>query len=266
MTQEERINRINELYHLSKERPLTEEELKEQGVLRAEYLSAIRSSVKGQLGQIRIVEKDGSINPLVSIREKKENFRKEILAIRNNLDDARRKDAEEFLTGEVLKITKILKTNKVLMYASKEEEVPTDAVFEALKKQGIACYYPVTKQSDKGLEDTGLNDSDRICFYSVNNLDELTCGTFQVREPAVLENNAFQLNPTLDSVLILVPGLSFDNNGNRIGYGKGYYDRFLAGYKAQSSVKSAGVCFSECKVKNVPVGRDDQKVDFVITV
>ena len=46
--QEDRIKRINELYHLSKELLHTEDELKEQGILRADYLSAIRSTVKGQ--------------------------------------------------------------------------------------------------------------------------------------------------------------------------------------------------------------------------
>ena len=85
--QEDCIKRINELYHLSKERPLTEEELKEQGILRAEYLSAIRSSVKGQLGQVRIVEQDGTVNPLLSVREKKTDYRKACLSVRSEISE-----------------------------------------------------------------------------------------------------------------------------------------------------------------------------------
>ena len=267
--QEERIRRINELYHLSKERPLTEEELKEQGILRAEYLNAIRSSVKGQLGQIKIVEKDGTVNPLVSIREKKEKYRKACLEIRSGITPERKEDAGSFLKGEVLKIVKILKVNKVLLYASKDKEVPTDGVFEALKEKGIPCFYPVTKE-------------DEIVFYEADDLMNLQTGTFKVREPKEEKDRAFHFEPEDDSVLIVVPGLSFDDAGNRIGYGKGYYDRFLAGFEAESFVKSAGICYMECKEKKVtkalspeekaltkggiPVGKGDIRTDFVITV
>ena len=269
MTQEERINRINELYRLSKERQLTEEERNEQGLLRAEYLSEIRASVKGQLGQIRIVEKDGSSHPVVSVKERKEIYRKKCLEIRNSISDERRIDAGEFLTGEVLKIVKILKVNKVLLYASKDKEVPTDGVFEALKEKGIPCFYPVTKE-------------DEIVFYEADDLMNLQTGTFKVRVPKEEKDRAFHFEPEDDSVLILVPGLSFDDAGNRIGYGKGYYDRFLAGFEAESFVKSAGICYMECKEKKVtkalspeekaltkggiPVGKGDIRTDFVITV
>ena len=260
--QEDRIKRINELYHLSKERPLTEEELKEQGILRAEYLSAIRSSVKGQLGQVRIVEQDGTVNPLLSVREKKTDYRKACLSIRKEIKEERRADAGAFLKGEVLKIVKILKVNKVLMYASKDTEVPTDETFEALRNAGASVYFPVT-----------LNDE--IEFYEIKDLGELSPGTFDVREPVnTADNKKFQYDPKTDSVLILVPGLSFDDAGNRIGYGKGYYDRFLSEYVSDSAVKTAGICYLECKIKNVakktgyeiPVEKSDIRMDFVIYV
>ncbi len=259
--QEERIKRINELYHLSKERPLTEEELKEQGILRAEYLSQIRMSVKGQLSQVTIVESDGSLNPLQSIREKKEAYRRTCMEIRGNISPERKADASSFLKGEVLKIVKILKVNKILLYASKDEEVPTDETFEALLSAGYEIYYPVTMK-------------DSISFYKVEDLSLLQPGTFGVREPKAEEKNKFIYNPKEDSVLILVPGLSFDDEGNRIGYGKGYYDRFLAEYVSDSSVKTAGICFVECKCKNaagnagfkIPTDKNDVRMDFVIYV
>ena len=259
--QEDRIKRINELYHLSKERPLTEEELKEQGLLRAEFLSAIRSSVKGQLGQVKIVEEDGTVNPLLSVREKKEKYRKTCLSLRSEITGERRADAGDFLKGEVLKIAKILKVNKVLLYASKEEEVPTDASFTALRDADIPVYFPVTS-------------GDEIIFYKTDSLEELRAGTFGVREPEAEKSNRFTYNPKEDSVLVLVPGLSFDDAGKRIGYGKGYYDRFLSEYTSDRFVKTAGVCYVECKSKNVariagfelPAEKSDISMDFVIYV
>ncbi len=61
---EEKIKRINELYHKSKAEGLTDEELKEQKALRSEYIADIRSSLASQLDNIDIQEKDGSITNL----------------------------------------------------------------------------------------------------------------------------------------------------------------------------------------------------------
>lgn len=64
MDMQERINRINALYHKSQSEGLTEEEKKEQQQLRQEYIQAIRASLRGNLDSISIQEKDGSITNL----------------------------------------------------------------------------------------------------------------------------------------------------------------------------------------------------------
>lgn len=61
---EKKIRRINELYHKSRVQGLTEEEKKEQAALRSEYVASIRASLRGQLNNIDIQEKDGSITNL----------------------------------------------------------------------------------------------------------------------------------------------------------------------------------------------------------
>ena len=67
-------------------------------------------------------------------------------------------------------------------------------------------------------------------------------------------------------VLVAVPGLAFDRQGNRLGRGKGYYDRFLAtARRAAKSVTALGVCLSEQLVDAVPHGERDQRLDGVIT-
>ena len=60
MDMKERIARINELYHLSQERELTEEEKKEQGKLRWEYINSIKGNLRAQLDNITVVEPDGT--------------------------------------------------------------------------------------------------------------------------------------------------------------------------------------------------------------
>lgn len=70
---EERIKRINELYHKSKADGLTEEEKAEQQALRQEYLAAIRNDMKATLDNVSIKNPDGSITPLKMVRKKNEN-------------------------------------------------------------------------------------------------------------------------------------------------------------------------------------------------
>ena len=65
------INRINELYHLSKERALSEEEAKEQQALRMEYVANIRANLKSQLDNIDIKEPDGTIVNLGELHKNK---------------------------------------------------------------------------------------------------------------------------------------------------------------------------------------------------
>ena len=64
MNMDEKIKRINELYHLSQERELTEDEKAEQLKLRRDYIDSVKSGLKAQLNNISIVEKDGSVTSL----------------------------------------------------------------------------------------------------------------------------------------------------------------------------------------------------------
>ena len=64
MTLDEKIKRINELYHKSKDAGLTEDEKAEQALLRREYIESVKGNLKAQLNNINIQEKDGSITNL----------------------------------------------------------------------------------------------------------------------------------------------------------------------------------------------------------
>ena len=71
MNMEERIARINELYHKSQEEGLTDEEKSEQAKLRKEYIESIRGSIRSQLDNAYIVEKDGSQTAVRDLRKNK---------------------------------------------------------------------------------------------------------------------------------------------------------------------------------------------------
>ena len=66
--------------------------------------------------------------------------------------------------------------------------------------------------------------------------------------------------------LILVPLAAFDNKLNRIGYGKGYYDRSLKrNYKIKNNTVSVGIAYSFQKCKSVPINKHDFKLDYIFT-
>ena len=69
-----------------------------------------------------------------------------------------------------------------------------------------------------------------------------------------------------DRVLVAAPGLAFDREGNRLGRGKGYYDRFLARARREApGLTVIGVCLSEQLVPEVPHGESDQRLDGIVT-
>jgi 5-formyltetrahydrofolate cyclo-ligase len=92
----------------------------------------------------------------------------------------------------------------------------------------------------------------------VQNLQgEIVTGQFWIREP----KSSCAKIALADFDLLLVPGVAFDLRGNRLGRGQGFYDQLLAGVHG---VK-CGIAFDEQVVKEVPVGKADVPVDFILT-
>lgn len=100
-----------------------------------------------------------------------------------------------------------------------------------------------------------VNGSD-MEFYRVTDLDAFVEGTFHVMEPSGGEVICGK------DALVLIPGLAFDASGNRMGYGKGYYDRYFARYPGCQKI---GVCYEMQIVAEVPCGLYDIPMDAVVT-
>lgn len=95
-----------------------------------------------------------------------------------------------------------------------------------------------------------------MAFYQVSSLEEFAEGAFHVMEPVgddVMDRTA---------ALVFVPGLIFDSQGNRMGYGKGYYDRYFARYP---DCRKVGICYGMQRISRVPCGEFDIPMDMVVT-
>ena len=102
---------------------------------------------------------------------------------------------------------------------------------------------------------------DSLRFFEIRSLtDDLERGTFGVLEPVV---SRCAEASAAEAQLCLIPGVVFDERGNRIGYGKGYYDRFLTGLPA--SVHTLGMAY-DCQVlEEIPCGATDVPVRHLVT-
>ena len=111
------------------------------------------------------------------------------------------------------------------------------------------------------VEKDKTKQSDKITFYRINandlhRLDSWSRSSFGIREPFPTE----PLRPDDFPALIFTPGLAFDREGNRLGHGRAYYDRFFGEIK-DLVFTAAGLCMEPQLVPSVPVDEWDQKID-----
>jgi 5-formyltetrahydrofolate cyclo-ligase len=135
----------------------------------------------------------------------------------------------------------------VLIYASKELEVSTGPLIERLISEGVRVVVPIIERETRTLRLSYLDD-----------LSVLVKSTFSVPEPIGNEIPA----RGEDIKTIVVPMLAFDRAGHRLGYGAGYYDRFLS---LNRDMKKIGVAFSCQEVSFVPSDENDISMDIIVT-
>lgn len=135
----------------------------------------------------------------------------------------------------------------VLPYVSNPIEVDTRAVISACLEQGKTVAVPRCVPGTRELE-----------FYRITTLSQLKPGAFGIWEP---EPNPAQLWTNFSAGLCIVPALAIDQNGYRLGYGKGYYDRFLP--RMRGAV--VGLCYQQDLQAHISHGRYDRPLPMIIT-
>lgn len=132
----------------------------------------------------------------------------------------------------------------------------------------IALYYSLKNEvSTLELIKYSLNDQKKVLlpkimgevmvFYEIKSLENLRKGPLGIMEPQ--DGTIFDKN-NID--LIVVPGVCFDHNLNRIGFGKGYYDKYLDGYLGEK----IGICFDDQVTDDTILSEDtDIKLKYIIT-
>ncbi len=167
----------------------------------------------------------------------KQDLRKKYLEIRKNIEN--RPKRNKLIFYEILNETK--DASLVLTYVSLNDEVDTFEIINELIK---------TKKIGVPKVENGV-----INFYLINSLEDLKRGSFNVLEP-ITNKRIFDFSNSV----CLVPGICFNTLGYRIGYGKGYYDRFLSSYSGYS----IGLTYKECLIEDEFQDSYDVKVKKII--
>lgn len=176
--------------------------------------------------------------------ENKKEIRAYIRALKKQYSNEELIELSRPVTDKLLKHKKVKEAQTILMYYSLADEVYTHDTITKLVNMNKTVLLP------RVIDDENMI----ICHYKSDN--DLSEGAFHIMEPIGEEFTDYN-----KIELCIVPGMSFDSNNNRLGRGKGYYDRFLA--KVPNSYK-IGVCFDFQKLKEIPSGKYDINVDEVI--
>ena len=181
-------------------------------------------------------------------RARKERLRKRVLAVRMGLDRGQVEVSGQAILERVLGLEAYRRAKLVHTYvSSKENEVDTRALICTCLKQGKCVAVPVV-----------MPGTQTLAHALINGLDQLVVGPWGLAQPDPAAATWLPAEARID--LVVVPGLAFDRRGHRIGWGGGYYDRFLA----QVQTVKIGLCYDALVLDCIPGEPHDVPVDLVV--
>jgi len=146
--------------------------------------------------------------------ENKAKIRKEILARLRSQVNTERIVKSDKIKRRLFKEKCFKNAESVMFYVSKSYEVDTSSMIEEALKKGKRVIVPVTNPKEKKLIPSEIKCPSK----------DLAKGLFGIREP---KKECIKAVDIKDIDMVIVPGIAFDDKGNRIGHGQGYFDRFL---------------------------------------
>lgn len=182
-------------------------------------------------------------------REAKAELRERVKQARSALDD--RAERSGRIWDRALLLPEVAAAKTLLCYLDVRTEVQTRQFLPALAARGLTLAVPFCVGDD-------------LHLFHFERADELVVGVFGVLEPhgdlrLLIEK---QIDPAVVDVAF-IPGVAFDRAGNRLGYGRGYFDRLLA--ELRDDCVRIGLAFACQVVDVVPAENHDERVDRIVT-
>lgn len=182
----------------------------------------------------------------IDIRKYKQELRLGCRAKRQALSPEEKAALDRAVAENVRRLKEYRPSKTLLIYMSTPIEVDTVQIIKNAWEDGKRVAVPRCIPDSRDME-----------FHYIDSLECLAPGTFSVLEP----DPSLPMVTDFSGCLMIVPGMQFDMKGYRIGYGKGYYDRYMVRF----SGVSAGICYSDELRPFMYHGRFDRCVDIVVT-
>lgn len=184
----------------------------------------------------------------VELAREKAKLRKQYLMRRKSIGTAQKSRLDRGLFQTIRSAQAFVACDLLLTYVSVNDEADTKEIIRYAIQCGKTVAVPRCVPGKNEIE-----------FFTISSLDDLRRGSYGLLEPE--PDDKCKLDKT-SAGLCLLPGLSFDLYGNRLGYGGGYYDRFLHGFNGTP----VGLCYTEfIHAERIPSDKNDQKVKCIIT-
>lgn len=153
-----------------------------------------------------------------SMETDKRAMRKRILRQRDGLSEEERKKGDILLTERILGHQWYYRSEYLLCYVSYGSEISTLAILQEALRAGKKVYVPKVLQDEEA----------QMAFFQIQSTKDLSEGYKGILEPMGNTQMYVYTEEKTERTLMLMPGVAFDSFRNRIGYGKGFYDRFLS--------------------------------------
>lgn len=183
------------------------------------------------------------------IQETKNKLRYDYLKIRDRVEPTARYAYSVSILNKIKQLDSYESSTLVMFYLTYGSEVITDLMIKEVLVDGKDVAVPVIQSPGDGI----------MTAVRINKIEDCYEKVYGIRQPEFNENDVVSKE---DIDLIFVPGIVFDLNGYRIGYGKGYYDRWLEGTDIS---KRIGLAFEVQLTNKIPNGQYDLPVSKILT-
>jgi 5-formyltetrahydrofolate cyclo-ligase len=183
------------------------------------------------------------------IKKQKDDIREEYKALRRAMPQEEKFARDNAICQAVENLVSFRYAEYVLLYAAQADEIDVSMIAESALKKGKKICFP---RCDK--------KTHTMKYHIVSSLDELKPDSYGISEPSE-DAPIYDVKNETAGAVCFVPGLVYDKAGYRLGYGKGFYDRYLSEF----SGCTIGVVYSDYILPEVPRGRYDVSVDILLT-
>ena len=180
----------------------------------------------------------------------KKEFRKKVIATRKNITQNLLSKNSSIITEKLLSLDCIRNASTIMLYLDFNNEVQTSELINKLLYINKIVASPITF----------VNNKELIPYQIIDLQESIVIGAYGIREPKKDICNKIKIK---DIDALIVPAVAFDKNGYRLGYGGGFYDRFINNLRKDCI--TIGIAFDLQIFDTIPKAPHDAKLDYIIT-